>query len=78
MNWKYIGYGVALVIFLVIVGGVGYKIVAPTSKTIVSQGGKLITVNTEAPTLPLGGCSIYRLNMKIYWQKQFNTQGVKK
>lgn len=78
MNWRIIGYTAAVIVFFVLMGGIGYKIVAPTSKTIVGQGGKVITVNTESPKVPIGGCALWRLNTKLYWEKPYNSSEIKK
>lgn len=77
MNFKIIGWIVAVIIFLVVIGGVGYKIVAPTMKTVIGKGGKQVIVNTEKPSIPLGGCAIWRINVKSYWEKGFDTRGAK-
>ena len=78
MDWKPYAYVALGIIFLVLIGGIGYKIVAPTTKTIIGQGGRLITVNTEVPKVPLGGCAFWRLNTKFYWEKGMNTSELKK
>lgn len=68
---KIIAWVAGVIIFLVLVGGIGYKIVAPTSKTVIGKGGKQIVLNTDKPQIPLGGCSIYKINVKGYWEKGF-------
>lgn len=69
MNWKLWLYVAAGLLVLVILGGVGYKITAPTTKTVVGNGGKVVYINNETPKVPLGGCALWRLNTKIYWEK---------
>lgn len=77
MNFKIVGYIFGVLLLLVLIGGVGYKLIAPTNKTVIGQGGKLITLNTEKPSFPLGGCSIYRVNLKAYWEKGFKLEDKK-
>lgn len=72
MIWKYLGYGAVILILLVSIGGIGFVIIRPTSKTVVSAGGRVINVNTESPQIPLGGCSVYRVNAKLFWERGFN------
>ena len=71
MNIRQVAMMFGVVFLLIIMGGVGYKLVAPTSKTVVSNGGKLVTLNTSKPQIPLGGCSIYRINAKAYWEQEY-------
>ncbi len=78
MNFKIIGFAFGILLLLVVVGGVGYKIVAPTTKTVIGQGGKLTQLFTEPPSIPIlrGGCGIHKLNLEtsIKWAKGFNLQ----
>ena len=81
MNPRVIGWIIGTIVFLVLIGGVGYKIVVPTSKTVIGKGGRQVIVNTEPPNIPLlgGGCSIWRMNMKtqMNWVKGFNLDKIK-
>lgn len=77
MNPRIIAWVVGIIVFLVVIGGVGYKIVAPTTKTIVGQGGKVVNITTDAPRIPLGGCSAWRVNLKAYWEKGFKVDDTK-
>ena len=63
-----------IVLGILAIFAVGYKVVSPTSKTVVGKGGKVINLNTEKPSIPLGGCSISRLNAKMYWENGFKIQ----
>ena len=74
MNFKTIGAAFGILLLLVLIGGIGYRVVAPTSKTVVGQGGKVVNISTETPKVPLGGCAIWRLNTKLYWEKGFKLQ----
>lgn len=71
MNFKQGAMIFGAVFLLIIMGGVGYKIVAPTSKTVVGKGGKVVNLNTSKPQIPLGGCSLYRINAKAYWEQEY-------
>lgn len=65
-------YGIIIIVLfcLLATGGVTYKLFfQPTTRTIVSDGGKIENVYNETPKVPIGGCSIYRLNLKLYWEK---------
>lgn len=79
---KQIIYIAGGLLLLVLIGGIGYKIVAPTSKTVIEKGGKQVIVNTDPPSVPLlrGGCGIYRLKMDqiLKWEKGFNLDQPKK
>ena len=44
-----------IVLGILAIFAVGYKVVSPTSKTFVGKGGKVIKLNTEKPSIPLGG-----------------------
>lgn len=61
-------FGVLLL--LVIIGGVGYKLVAPSSAVKVANGGKYTQIFTDKPEVPLGGCSVWRVGAKLFWQKE--------
>lgn len=63
---------------MVLVGGIGYKIIAPSSKTVIAAGGRQVIVNTDGQDIPIGGCTIWRLNGKLSWKRQFNLSDGKK
>ena len=71
MNAKYILYGVGGLLLLIIIGGVGYKIVAPTNNTVVGSGGRVVNISTTKPQVPLGGCSLWRVNARAYWEQEY-------
>ncbi len=77
MNLRVVLTIVGVIVFLVIMGGVGYKIVAPSNKTVIEKGGRQVVVNTESPKVPLGGCAIWRLTNKLYWESGYNLKDKK-
>lgn len=56
------------ILAILLLFGIGYKVVAPTYKTVVGQGGRVVTINQDTPKIPLVGCALWRLNAKVYWE----------
>ena len=64
-TWNFHIWQIGLLVL--ITGAIGWQIVRPTSKTVLSAGSTQIN-NYEVPKVPLFGMSCMRLNASIYWQ----------
>lgn len=76
---KIIGFVAAGIVFFVLVGGLGYVIIRPTNKTVVGQGGRNYDITIAAtPKVPLGGCSIWRVNANLFWERDVASERIRK
>jgi len=77
MVWKIIGYGFVILFVLVVLGGVGYKIMQSTSSE--SQKGAVINNFTFEPHFGfLGGCARYDAPDKFLTDARPKAKEVKK
>lgn len=76
MNWKHWIIAAGVITFLVIVGGIGFVIVRPTTTQRADKiDNKSIYVGN--PETPILGCSAWKVNTKIFWQGQYKPNEMK-
>ena len=68
MTLKYVLYGLALALAVVILGGIGYVITRPTTSQKADKIENKV-YNIDPPKVPIAGCALWRVNLQLYYEK---------